>query len=261
MININQEMINTLVAEFRESLKKGKLVDGKISFTKKFDDVKERAKLWFTESAWIKMTSLVKVFDKEVAWHGVASRIDDSDNEYVISDIMVYPQRTTAATVDMDVDEYAKWLTDNIDTPGFMDIRMQGHSHVNMGTSPSSVDLQHQEDILSMLGDDDFYIFLIWNKKGDRTVRIFDMQKNMLYETSDVDISIVGNDYALSESIEKSQQMILPPKTEPVTQKTTDKDKSIGFKNGDKRRKGKMKKGNVFDGWCNTYKYGYFSGE
>ena len=39
-----------------------------------------------------------------------------------------------------------------------------GHSHVNMGTSPSSVDLNHQEEILRMLGDNDFYIFMIWNK-------------------------------------------------------------------------------------------------
>ena len=44
---------------------------------------------------------------------------------------------------------------------------MHGHSHVNMGTSPSATDTKLQEDHLAQLQDNDFYIFLIVNKKRE----------------------------------------------------------------------------------------------
>ena len=151
-IKMTEQYMNECRADFEKALLLTKLADGKLNFTKVFSIADNKATVYFTGEAWAKMVMLLKEFDKEVAWHGVAHRgEDDSRNEYIISDIMVYPQTVTGASVEMDTEKYAMWLMENADDARFDNIHMQGHSHVNMPTSPSSVDLNHQEEILNML--------------------------------------------------------------------------------------------------------------
>ena len=154
-------------------------------------EVNMRTALKFTQKAWIKMQALVTGFDKEVAWHGLARKEEDG---YVVDDILVYPQVVTASTVDTNIDEYGNWLS-LLSDEEINSLHMQGHSHVNMGVSPSGVDISCENDVLSQVGDDGFYIFVIWNKKGDRTVRIFDFEDDIVYETSDVDVVVEDLDF------------------------------------------------------------------
>ena len=187
-ITITNEDIERLVEDFRKTLETAKLSDGKISFTKTIGNVDAKAQLYFSDTAWQKMQTLVREFDKEVAWHGVAHRgEDETKNEYYITDILVYPQEVTGATVTTDQEEYQTWLYSH-DDEVFNNIRMQGHSHVNMGVTPSSVDNSLYERILDQLDDTMFYIFLIWNKRGDKTIKIYDMAKNILFDTKDVEV-------------------------------------------------------------------------
>ena len=149
-------------------------------------------------------------FDKEVAWHGVARRGDDPEkDEYIISDILVYPQKVTAAHVDMDPIEYAKWIMEHDEDERFSNIRMQGHSHVRMGTTPSGTDIQHQDDIVNMLKDDDFYIFMIWNKYMVSTNKIFDLQKNILFEDSDITWGFTGDDETIADFLSDAKKMVV----------------------------------------------------
>lgn len=171
-------------------LEKKRFVNNGFSFD---DKEKRKATLFFNEGAYLKMISIVRAMDKEVAWHGVAFRGKGLD-EYIVTDILVYPQQVTGASVEMFQEEYDEWIRDNEDDERFYDIRMQGHSHVNMGTSPSSTDLEHQQDIVDMLKSDGFYIFLIWNKKGAHDIRIYDMRENVLFEDNDVDIEIIEDE-------------------------------------------------------------------
>ena len=90
-----------------------------------------------------------------MAW--CAERCEEKDT-YLISDILVYPQEVTGSTVTTDQNEYEMWLMKQEDDV-FNNIRMQGHSHVNMSTSPSSVDLNLYDGILSQL-DSDMFISL-----------------------------------------------------------------------------------------------------
>lgn len=76
----------------------------------------------------------------------------------------------------------------------FNNIRMQGHSHVNMGVTPSSVDTSLYDRLLDQLDDTMFYIFMIWNKKKDKTIKIYDLKKNVLFDTSDVTVEQLGGD-------------------------------------------------------------------
>lgn len=208
-IKLTQELIDECRQDFEKALSLTKLSDGKLSFTKAFSCGDKKAVVYFSTEAWAKMVMLIKEFDKEVAWHGVARRVEDESlDEYVIDDIVVYPQEVTGSTVEMDTEKYALWIQENIEDERFNHIYMQGHSHVNMGTSPSSVDLNHQEEILGMLGDDDFYIFMIWNKSLTSTNKIYDLKKNVMFEDKDITVKIVGQNEGLDEFIKNAKDMV-----------------------------------------------------
>lgn len=203
-IKMTEEYTKQLLREFSEALKGARLTDGKISFSKSVSIPNRKAKLYFTETAWVKMKLLVYKWDKEIAWHGIAKR--NGKDKYTISDILIYPQEVTGATVTTNQREYETWLM-NFDDDIFNNIRMQGHSHVNMGVTPSGVDRTLYDRILDQLGDDMFYIFLIWNKSDERTVEIYDFAENIVFETQDVEIEVVdekiGTQAFLSEANEK----------------------------------------------------------
>lgn len=209
IIKLTPQCFEEVIKDFKESLSGAKVSDGKISYTKTFGVINRKATLYFREIAWTKMQALIREFDKEVAWHGVARRgVDETKDEYFIDDIMVYPQEVTGATVNTDQEKYEMWLMQH-DDEIFNNIRMQGHSHVNMGVSPSNVDITHQEKILAQLEDDMFYIFVIWNKKNDKTIKIYDLAKNILFDTTDVDVMVIEDETGIEKFVRESKEMVI----------------------------------------------------
>lgn len=187
--------IEKLVTEFRGQLEGAKLADGEFVFRKKYEYAPgkntPKVSITFTGKAYAKMLALLRHYDSEVAWHGTVER--RSDTVFAITDIMVYPQEVTGATVNTDQEAYQQWLL-RLDDEVFNSLRMQGHSHVNMGTTPSTVDTTHQEKIIQQMKGTDFYIFMIWNKRLEHTIRLYDYATNTYYEDSDVVISVEGCD-------------------------------------------------------------------
>lgn len=205
---LTDELLTQISNEFIANIKKTKMFDGKINYTKNFKwDADEKAIVIFSPVAFAKMTALVQSFDSEVAWHGVATRDAKEKNRFYITDIIVYPQVVTGSTVNTDQDEYTKWLYSQ-DDEVFNNIRMQGHSHVNFATTPSAVDTAHQEKILAQLDKDMFYIFMIWNKKFERTVKIFDLANNTLYENDDVTVTIGAEGVDLDEFLKDAKASV-----------------------------------------------------
>ncbi len=137
--------------------------------------------VYMTSNSYVKMQSLVAQADKEIGWYGTVDKV--GDNSYVIFDILVPPQEVTGATVTCEDDEFAEWKQ-GLDDDTFNKLRFHGHSHVNMGVTPSGTDEEFQADTASQLGNNDFYIFMIVNKRGDMTLRLYDIQKNVMYEQS-----------------------------------------------------------------------------
>lgn len=193
-ITLTDAQIEEFAEEFKKELKKSRFVDSDIKVSKTLPKSTERAKIVFSPRAWLKQTILLDNCDKEVAWHGVVDRATGEDNVYLISDVVVYPQTVTSSTVDMDTEEYAKWIQKNDGDERFNKLLMQAHSHVNMGVTPSSTDIKHQVDIMHFVDDNSFYIFMIYNKRREHYVRIFDLQKNIAFDTADVDVMIAGVD-------------------------------------------------------------------
>lgn len=207
---IQSECRAAFMEEFEKALSVSKFSDGKLSFTKSFGTINRKARVYFHEEAWLKLTALMREFSKEVAWHATAYRIPGDNDEYLIKDILVYPQAVTSSTVDMDVEKYAQWLQQGImaDDDRFNHLNCQMHSHVNMGVFASATDVQHQEEILAQLGDDDFYIFMIWNKSLNVYIRIFDMKKNILFETTDCEWSVLDNVIGMQQFITDSKKLV-----------------------------------------------------
>ncbi len=207
-IRPTQEAVDKLVAEFADIISTGKFSNGEINFKATLGKVDRKADLYFTEIAWLKMQTLIREWDKEIAWHGLAYRgEDETKDEYIIKDIMVYPQEVTGATVTTDQEKYQTWLYQH-DDDVFNNIRMQGHSHVNMDVTPSSVDKAWYEQILEQMTDDMFYIFMIWNKSGKKTIKIYDMRKNILFDTADVDILILDDGTGVESFLAEAKEMV-----------------------------------------------------
>ena len=206
-ITITEELKKQMKEEFSASLDKLKMSEGKFSYSKNFKYENSKAVVLLAPEAYNKILALVSGFSDEVGWHGTVFR--SGDNEYIIEDIYVYPQEVTGSTVNTDQTAYTKWLYE-LDDEVFSKLRMQGHSHVNMGVSPSGVDDTHRAQILEQLEEGMFYIFMVWNKRLDIHTLIYDMEKNVLYEDKDVEVRLSGGDVLdgfMSDANEKVQKV------------------------------------------------------
>ncbi|MDL2234133.1 hypothetical protein LJC63_11235 [Ruminococcaceae bacterium OttesenSCG-928-L11] len=221
-IRITDEMKTEAQAEFAKLLSGLKMADGEINYSKAYTCKDAAAILWLTPITYSKTVALVTAFSDEVAWHGTVTR--KSASEFILEDIFVYPQEVTGSTVGTDQTRYTQWLY-GFDDDAFSKIRMQGHSHGNMGVSPSGVDSGHREKILGQLDDDMFYIFMIWNKSLKTHTLIYDMENNILYDDKDVTVKILGDDSMdifLADAQEKVQKKKSPAyKVKPQKHKNT----------------------------------------
>lgn len=206
-ITLTDELIVKMQEEFAEHLRKTKLSDGKLTYTKSFsyEDEDAKAKLMFTAIAYLKMLSLVQHVSDEVAWHGFVER--KAEDLFLITDIVVYPQTVTGATVNTDQERYQRWIME-VDDEKFNNLRMQGHSHVNMACSPSATDLNHQEQILQQLTGDSYYIFIIWNKRGDHNIKIYDFTNNTLYEDKDIEVGVIDEGFDLDDFLAEADENV-----------------------------------------------------
>lgn len=149
----------------------------------------EKPTVFVLASAYMKMMSLIKSSTKELAWYGVASRIN---NNYLIEDILVYPQTVTSTTVDADETKCAKWFMELPDAT-INNLKFQGHSHVGMSASPSGRDTNNWQQFANLLKPNEFMLLCIGNNKGDFYWNIYDKAINVLFENKDITMTIVDD--------------------------------------------------------------------
>lgn len=245
VIRITPEMIEEVKSAFFNALPTMRLSEGRIDFHRNLTEIDRKAVLRFTERAWLKMSVLVNGYDSEVGWHGIARRADGEPDTFIVEDIIIYPQKVTGTTVTPDQVEYQNWLMGQPDEI-FENIRFQGHSHVNMGVTPSGVDTAFYDEILSQLDDTMFYVFMVINKRFETHIRIYDMLNNIFYGTKDVSIEImneVGVDEILAEAkkkvVKEVYQPVVPAKNVPAA--TQAKQPVMGAQKNDKKNDKKTK--------------------
>lgn len=140
---------------------------------------------------YTKMFMFVDLSNVEIGWHGLVKR-DEENNIYTIYDILMFPQENTATHTTSEDEEYVEWMTDNILDPDFPinDLRLHGHSHVNMNVFSSATDDAFQKSMISKVEDGDYYIFMILNKKREICVFIYDFKQQVLFKNNDIDLII-----------------------------------------------------------------------
>jgi hypothetical protein len=184
-IKINKQTHEDLMNKFKSYLENARLTGDSIDFKTSLIPARPdlpKAHLYITAEAYVKILLYVRDTSTEIAWHGTVKR---NKNIFLIKDVMLYPQTLAALTVTTDQENYNEWLC-GLDDDTHNHLRFQGHSHVNLAVSPSGTDLQYYNDILQVLPNDEYYIFMIINKSGDMTLLIYDLAENIIYENADI---------------------------------------------------------------------------
>lgn len=213
---ISDAMILNIFKQFREMVKlyptyaskSGKST--KITIDCNFDiPITEKVKLIYTPEAWIRMKSLVAHFSTEVAWYGVVDKIDK--RTFRIRDVKICKQIVTGVKVDSedaDTNEFYDSLTDD----EVNHLHFQGHSHVNMGTTPSEVDVRNQLDMVANLGGTGFFIFQVWNKKDSITTVLYDLDENVIYDSDDVKMIVEDSMGSITDWVDYADKLVVTKK-------------------------------------------------
>jgi hypothetical protein len=141
----------------------------------------------FDRTADERIRALVSECQDEVCWVGLARPVFNEDLSSVryfrVSDIFVPRQEVTAATVDGVEDGVGSHLFEAYDhyTEGEDDSNIEhliyfGHSHVNMSTSPSTVDTDAWEEWIGGKNTENrtrYFVTSIHNKKGESSGFIY----------------------------------------------------------------------------------------
>lgn len=191
---LSDKVVNAIQKEFKKALQKYDNASQPFSFnyTPKAPASAKKIKLYCLPTAWCKMTTLVQKTSTEIAWHMLIEKTNKTT--YIITDVLVYPQTVSGATVNTDDTKYALWVNELPDEE-FNIMRGQGHSHVNMGVSPSGVDTGYYKDLLGTVSKG-FYLFMILNKKEDMFLQLIDLDSNIIYETEDITFEVASKQWS-----------------------------------------------------------------
>lgn len=133
--------------------------------------------------ALTKMKLYVDECADEIGWLGTAYK-DEENNIIFVEDVYLFDQEVHATTTEITpegLSEFAEELLsggqEGIDT--WNNLKVWGHSHVNMGVSPSSQDDSQMETFKE--GGHDWFIRIIANKKGDLKVDLYNYSEGIIY--------------------------------------------------------------------------------
>lgn len=225
-LSFTQADVDLMVDEFKKSLSNFRSNQDKFVYEKKFSEIaridEEKIKkpiIYFSMEAWLEMLTLVKSCDKEIAWQASVEKRKYRNEEksddffYYIKQVFVYPQKVTGTFVDVNEVKYAEWslqLKDDV----YNSIRFQGHSHVNMGVTPSGTDLNTYQNFLDQLNENDYYIFMIMNKRQEFNIMVYDYAQDILFENKDCFVDILTPQGSLTRWTEENMKLV-EYKTEP----------------------------------------------
>ena len=180
-----------------------------------------------TQEAFDKMMMLVSSCSFEIGWFAV---VDHIENELVVSDVIIIPkQEVSGVTVNISAEDVGDMFSEMMklygkDTATQMlnKIRLYGHSHVNMGVSPSGTDtnqmLEYAKDFDP--GDNPYFIMIILNKRKEVHISLLDMA---------LGIKHIDAPYVIGEENNELRDWAVKEITEKVTEKKFEAFEYPGF--------------------------------
>lgn len=184
------DMMKEMIAKFSSALEQYEfnINETKFSYEKSFSvKAKDKIIIRFTPQAYLRCLEMVKVYTSEIGWYGLIRKLED--RVYQVYDIIVCNQRVSGGRVVTDDDDMIEFYETLSDEQAEF-LHFQAHSHVNMGTTPSSVDLENQASTVKNMGGTGFYLFQIWNKSLDINSFLYDLDNNVFYDKDDIEVVV-----------------------------------------------------------------------
>ena len=216
--------------------------------------------LYIYNDAMNKMEEYIRQSDLEIGWLGCATK---EDGNYYIEDVFLFKQEVHSTTTEITTEGLNEFAMEILQEEDGMEkwnnMRVWGHSHVNMSTHPSSQD-ESQMDLF-LENTNEFFIRIIANKKGDYNISIYDYEVGICYEKvpykiyydRDVEqtVQTITNQIKILKA--RLEELVSPSKemVEGITQEIKDKVKKKTYTNV----KGATKYG-AYQGY---YDYGNYS--
>ena len=139
--------------------------------------------IFISNEALTKMSVYVETCKQEVGWLGTV--ITDEETGYpLIDDVYLFDQEVHATTTEITPEgltEFAEELLSQGDKgmETWNNLKMWGHSHVNMGITPSGQDNKQMETFAE--SGHDWFLRLIANKKGELKIDMYDYVNGVTY--------------------------------------------------------------------------------
>lgn len=130
--------------------------------------------------ALAQMQVYTETCNDEIGWLGTVTPIQGG---YFIQDVYLFEQEVHATTTEITPEGLQKFAEELLQQEDGMEIwnnlRMWGHSHVNMPVNPSAQD-DKQMNQFAQTGQD-FFIRIITNKKGELRVDVYNYKEGIQY--------------------------------------------------------------------------------
>ena len=207
--NIREQIRAFLIAEFNKYMDSYEFSADKGSF--KFEKTvsmtpQEKIVIRFTPQAYLRCLQMVKDFSSEIGWYGLIEKVNSVT--YRVYDIIVCDQKVSGSRVITDDEDVAKFYTE-LDPKKGKFMHFQAHSHVNMGTTPSSIDLENQKSTVMNMSGHGFYLFQIWNKNLDINSFLYDLDANLFYDRDDILVVVEDDEFdTMSEFINNAKDKV-----------------------------------------------------
>lgn len=197
-------------------------------------------KLYIDNVALDKMKEYIRQSSLEIGWLGTAERV--GNKKYMITDVFLFKQEVHSTTTEITPEGLSEFAMELMQQDNGMEIwnnmRVWGHSHVNMSTSPSGQDDKQMETFLE--NENEFFIRIIGNKKNEFKIDIYDYNIGVMYENMKFDVVYDEN---IQEKIETitNQINILSAKLNELTMVSNDLVKEVELDIKEKVKKKEFK--------------------
>lgn len=159
-------------------------------------------KVVIRKKALLKMNALVEHCSDEVGWLGTATF---EKNTYYINDVFVFEQEVHSTTTEITPKGLTTFASELLETENGIEIwnniKVWGHSHVNMSTSPSGQDNSQMETFKQ--GGHDWFIRIIANKKGSVRLDLYNYAIGVAYLDIPWNNTITHQEAMLEKKIEE----------------------------------------------------------
>lgn len=145
-----------------------------------FIDNIDSPRIYYTDKVADQINYIVNKCKGEVGWLGLMEQLE-GHNAYLVTDMYIPPQRAHGTETDIlpqDMVELHFQIEEEGKDPNLL--RYWGHSHVNMGVSPSGQDVKQVMEYRTE--GVDHFVMAIYNKKGESNVEFFDFAGGLRHQ-------------------------------------------------------------------------------